>query len=117
MEINTSCGLATLLLAVTLSRADENTNSLPRIASSNGQIIATLAPNNKILITDCGGNLVRKFYHCAPVTGKFSMDGLFICAAGRGVGGSGSLKVWRVSDGTLVAKMDNDMNDVPHIVF
>jgi WD40 repeat protein len=112
-----SASLALLLLSAIQSKADESTNSSPKITSSDGYFVATLVPEGKILITYCDGTLVRRLDHCAPLAGFFSQDGSLFCAAGRCVGGSGSVKVWRVSDGKLLCKLDNDMVEIPRLSF
>jgi WD40 repeat protein len=106
-----------LLLLVAFNCRAEETKSSPSIFSADGQVIATLAPSGKIGLSKADGTLLRRLDHCAPVSGVFSKDGALFCAAGKCPGGYGALKVWRVGDGKLLCKLDNEMSEIPKLSF
>ncbi len=81
------------------------------------KFFASLSPAGTIKYCAADGAVLRTFHQCSPSSAVFSKDGALLCSAGQYNRGVGAIKVWRVADGQLIAKLNSESDEVPKLAF
>lgn len=63
------------------------------------------------------GEPIRTLYHCRSKSAVFSPDGTLLASIGTSQNGSSTIKVWQVTDGSLIGRFASESEEFRSLVF